>query len=344
MAPMAAIGAKAAMAGMAALAAITAIALAALAAAGCQKNVPAVARLDVQPRTVTLPYPDLTTVHFAWAPARPLDTEAPPLVFVHLLDRRLRVVRTFDHPFPQAWQEGVPVAYDVKLFQSAVAPPLAAGKYQLSVGLYDAKGKRWPLDGLGKDIRKLEYAAATVDVPAQPAGPRFGFSPAWLPVEPGTDRQVVARRWLSERRGAIQLDEVPGPGTVWLLLRIPPGDRANERLVPHEGAGSSPAVVVKGTCGGAETGISGPGPHEVEIPVEPSEGAGKEGGCSILMAPNFHLVSSVEPLLRSVSLENAAWIPGASRPAAPAAPAAGNAATGTPAGKPAATRPPAPPG
>jgi hypothetical protein len=37
--------------------------------AGCHRQAPVAGRLDVQPRSVSLAYPQLTTVHLTWTPA-----------------------------------------------------------------------------------------------------------------------------------------------------------------------------------------------------------------------------------------------------------------------------------
>src|SRR6202049_2204499 len=145
-----------------------------LCAAGCQRKVSVPVSLDVQPLSTTLPYPQLATVHLTWTPGAASgegDAPSEPLVFLHLLGAKDQVLRTFDHPFPQRWLAGAPVSYDVKLYQSALAPPLAPGKYRLSVGLYDHSGKRWALDGLGEPVRRQEYKAAEGEVPPQPGGP-----------------------------------------------------------------------------------------------------------------------------------------------------------------------------
>jgi len=284
-----------------------------LCAVGCQRKAPDAGSLDVQPRSITLPYPQLTTVRLTWTPAAAAgegDTPSEPLVFLHLVGAKGQVLRTFDHPFPQHWAAGTPVTYDVKLYQSALAPPLDPGKYRLIVGLYDQSGKRWALDGLGEPMKRQEYKAADVEVPAQPAGPRLAFSPGWLPLDAGSDKQVVARRWLSSQPGEIRVEAILGPGTLWLSFRIPPVDGASQKLVYHESASNTPAVVVRDTCGAVETGISGPGPHEIEMAI----GApGAEGVCRISLVPNFHVVSPDRPAARSVSLENAAWIAGGAR-------------------------------
>jgi hypothetical protein len=278
-------------------------------AAGCQRKIPTAGSLEVQPRTITLPYPQLAILHLTWTPAAGAsapDTPVEPLVFLHLLGAKGQVLRTFDHPFPQRWLAGTPLAYDLKLYQSALAPPLDPGKYRLSVGLYDPTGKRWALEGLGEPIGRQEYAAAEVEVPPAPAGPRLEFSQAWRPLEAGSDKQVVARRWLSEKPGEIRVVAIPGPGTIWLSFRIPPGDAPSERLVYHDSSTNTPAAVVRSSCGAVETGISGPGPHDVEVPIE---GPGAEGVCRISLIPNFHMIATALPAPQSVSLENAAWVP-----------------------------------
>jgi hypothetical protein len=288
-------------------------------AAGCNRRVPDAGRLEVQPHAVTLPYPQLTVIHLTWTPAAPPgggDTPSQPLVFLHLLGAKGEVLRTFDHPFPQHWVEGSPVTYDVKLYQSALAPPLDPGKYRLSVGLYDHNGKRWALEGLGEPIGRQEYLAAEVEVPPQPAGagPRLLFSAAWLPLETGSDKQVVARRWLAQQPGEIRVDSLPGPGTLWLAFRIPPGDAANEKVIYHDSAANIPGAVIRDSCGGKETVISGPGPHGVDMPLGAPVAAGQDNVCRISVIPNFHIVATEVPPPhppRSLALDNAAWMPGA---------------------------------
>ena len=311
------------------------IALVLLSAAGvavsaCHKEVPPVGRLDVQPRSITLSFGQLTTLHMAWTPltALPGDGGAEPNVFLHLVDGKGKLLRTFDHPFPQHWTEGSPVAYDVEVYQSALATPLAAGSYRLSVGLYHHAGKRWPLDGLGPPIGRKEYLAATVEVPAQADTPRFVFGPEWPPAEAGSDLQVLASRWLGTEPGALRVEGIHGPGAVWLMLRIPKGDRPNEKLVLHDGGSNAPSVMVRSTCGGAETGLSGPGRHKVQIPVD---APGADGACTLTFTPNFHLIATDSPQARSVALEIAAWVPGR---AAGAIPAATPGAASTPAAPP----------
>jgi len=277
-------------------------------AAGCGGKPTPVARVEIEPRVVSLLPAQAQTLHLTWRPSASLEG-AEPTVFIHLLDAQRKVIRTFDHPFPQRWREGTPVSYDVKLYQSALAPPLAPGKYPLTLGLYGEKGKRWPLEGLGEPGTRFEYEAGTVEVPAQPPHVHFVFSSNWLPVEPGGDRQVLARRWMREQ-AAIRLLRQREAGTVWLVLQIPPTDSPDAKVTLEPGA-SAPAVQVAGSCGGAETNLTGQGYHEVELPMDLPTA---ESFCRVQLRANF----TVQPPLgrpRSVSLENLAWIPDGGRKA-----------------------------
>lgn len=278
-----------------------------------------VARVEVTPGQITLGYPEVQTLQIEFTPTAELEgLSSQPMVFIHLLDEKKELVRTFDHPLPQRWRVGTPIRDQAKLFQSQLAPALSPGQYTLTVGLYEGK-RRWALEGLGERIDRGEYVAAQVTVPSESTAPKLVFSPQWLAVEPGADRQVLVRRWLNGR-GAIRLEGVRAPGSLWVLLRIPPVDPANERL-ELEAQANIPGVLVRG-CGGFEMSVSGPGTHEIEIPVEAAE----NGGCRIGLNPNFTVVSATTGQRRSVSLENAAWLPGSARagspaPAAPVAPA-----------------------
>jgi hypothetical protein len=290
---------------------LTSSALLALCAAGCTGSHDPVGMLAVAPATVTLGYAEAKTFRFTWSPTAPLDAAAgTPIVFVHLLDAGGEVVRTFDHPFPRPWQPQAPVNYDVTVYQSVLAPALPAGRYRLTVGLYRAKsGERWPLEvSAGQEpLPRFEYPVAWVDVPGTSPGPRFAFSPSWLPAEPGSDRQILASRWLGAGEGTIRIDGLRGPGTLRLSVLIPRTEGPNETLEVADGTG--PSVVVSATCGDMEAGFSGSGSHEFEIPVtEPPPG----GSCEVRLAPNFVLrrAGSEE---RSVRLDNLAWAPG-SRP------------------------------
>lgn len=302
-------------------------------AAGCGGDDTPVARVEIQPRQVRMPFGQAQPLQLTWTPSAALNEQ--PTVFVHLLDREGQVVRTFDHALPQRWREGAPISYDIKLYQSALAPPLPPGKYRLSLGLYGKEGDRWALDGLGEPMARNEYVAAEVEVPTQTPSLRMAFSNTWLPIEAGGDRQVLARRWMADR-AIIRLNHQRAPGTVWMVVHIPPSDSPDYKLALDPGA-NSPAVKVASNCGGSEANLTGPGLHEVELAVEPPP---PNGFCRVLLSSNFTLQPTVpsagpEGRKRSVSVENVAWIPrgggrkgkrakagaaGAKEPAAPEAP------------------------
>ncbi|MFL6201161.1 MAG: hypothetical protein ACJ76J_18475 [Thermoanaerobaculia bacterium] len=283
---------------------------------GCGEDAPPVASIEVSPKSLRLPHPELHTIHLSWQPSAALEGFAgTPTVFVHLLDDDDKVVRTFDHTFPGRWREGTAVGYDLKLYQSALAPPLPQGRYRLTLGLAGEGKQRWTLDGLGEPVARREYQAAVVEVPPAPAnkksGPRFTFSEQWLPTEPGGDRQVLARRWLTGN-GGLRVAGLRKPGHIWLVLSIPAPEIAGPLKVNE---GGQPTVRIEGSCGDFEASLSGPGIHEVEMPlVDPP----KSGQCRLELKPNFSF--GTPP--RSVSLENAAWAPDEGQPRAAAKPGA----------------------
>lgn len=284
---------------------LSALTLAVLAVA-CKKNEAPVGKLEVAPVQVTLPPSEVQKVQLTWTPSAPLGSETAT-VFVHLLDGEKKVVRTYDHPFPQSWTPGTPVSYDVKVFQSAIAPPLTPGKYTLTVGLYGKDGERWALDGLGKAVGRKEYKAADVEVSADGYGPKFAFAPTWGPLEEGGDRQVVARRWIVNR-GSIRLLEQRDAGTVWMVVHIPEERVDGYELVLDQGS-TTPMAKAIGSCGTTEMSVSGPGLHEIELPVE-APAAGDY--CRVLLTANFQLQpTTATGTARSVSLENIAWVEGA---------------------------------
>lgn len=302
------------------------LALLALNHTACGGDPPPVASVEVTPRTLRLGYPELRKLNLSWSPSVALpeardqgdqSAQGPPTVFVHLLDERGEVVRTFDHPFPQRWEVGTPVQYDLDLYQSALGTPLPAGRYRLTLGLYQPAppgedAERFALEGLGEPVDRREYQVAELEVPAQsPNDPRVAFSSeSWLAVEPGGDRQILGRRWMGPGPAALRFQGITAPGTVWMLIRIPEGKAAGERL-ELAGGSNTPSVLVSGSCGSVETNLTGPGYHEVEMPVDE---APQGGTCDVVLKPSFRLLVAGS-LDRSASLENIAWSPGA--PGAP---------------------------
>lgn len=280
----------------------------ALCLAGCGGEEEPVARLAVEPRQVRLPYPQVADMRLHWEPATDLGRQGAggPYVFVHLLDAPGEIVRTFDHAMPEPWREGIPATYRFELYQSALGPPLPPGTYRLTLGLYDGRSrKRWPLAAPGPDLGRHEYHVADVEVPpVRPGGVRFSFSPEWTPSEAGGDRQILGRRWLASRRGTLRATGLEGPGTLWTMVRIPAA-AAGHHLQVLDGS-NAPSAVLRWSCGGMETGVSGAGSHEIElITDEPPPG----GACEVEVSANFFLAAAGSAERRSVGLENVAWNP-----------------------------------
>ncbi len=267
-----------------------------------------VAQLSLEPGDVDLPYGSFTDLDLSWTPSAQLDGVSGHLrLFAHLLDPKGRLTRTFDQDLADDWEVGQAHHSSLRLYQSLLAPPLAAGEYTLTVGLYDESGGRWPLDTEGTRRGRDEYAMVKVHVPSQSAGlPAFEFSPTWSPIAAGSDRQVVAFRWL-HGDGSIHLSEISGPGTLWARIQIPAVETAGMRREIEDSKGGEEARVgLSAGCSGFEAGVSGAGSHNVDIPV-----ATDSGECTVTYDPNFVMVASDPEVVtdgkRSVLLEALAW-------------------------------------
>ena len=262
-----------------------------------------VAAVEVGASRVDLPHGRFVGLDLAWRVREPLVRREGPLhVFVHLLDEPGSVVRTFDYAWPGSWREGERLETRVILHQSAMGPPLDPGGYALSLGIYDGAGRRWPLDTGGELVDRYEYQVAEVRVPAAAAtGPMFQFSPEWLDSEPGRNRQVLARRWLTAT-GGVRLGGLERSGRLWLRLMVPSADDRQE-LVLAEGA-SQPGALVRSACGEAEVRLAGTGSHDVVLPVEP---ASKGDSCVVEVEPNFYLLQLESAERRTVALDGLGW-------------------------------------
>jgi len=277
-----------------------------LLAAGCGEGEAPVADLAAAPAEVLLSYPEFRDVEIRLVPRVPLaELGERPSVFVHLLDLPGSVVRTFDYPVPASWKVGEPVVDRVRLHQSALAPPLPEGEYQLTVGVYDAaSGVRFPLSGGRSEADEREYAVATLRVPGA-AGPlpRFEYSPEWLEGEKSPDRQIVATRWLGAAAGSVRVSQLAAGGILHAQLYVPPGPEpgAHFAVVPDE---RGPVVVLRSTCAPEELVLSGAGRHWLEWRVP--DGA---ESCGLDFDLNFLFVGGRGEQHRSVRLEVLAWQP-----------------------------------
>jgi hypothetical protein len=276
--------------------------------AGCRSEEPPAGELTVAPESLVLPYPGFADLQLSFRLPGLKAGADHPVVFVHLVGEPGEVYRTFDHPLPPGWEGEQELTYPLRLYQSALGPSLPPGRYSLTVGLYEPDGVRWALATAGADVGRYEYTVATVEVPAAPAeAPELEFSPSWLPLESGTDRQVLARRWLAGE-GTIRLAGTAGPGVVWLSVAIPPADAPGSRVVwDPPGENGSLTVVVTTSCGATEITLSGAGTQQFEVPVDAS---GQGGSCEIRFRPNFFLLLEGSFERRSLALEALSWSPG----------------------------------
>jgi hypothetical protein len=149
---------------------------------------------------------------------------------------------------------------------------------------------------------------ASVRVPEpSPSAPGVRFSPTWLPVEPGRDRQILARRPLAGAGpGTLQIGPLQGPGEILLRLGLPtPGSGRLERLATE----STPKVRLHSSCGDFQAELPGePGADDsgVEILIPVPETAAPVD-CDLQVAPTFLVRTGDQAVARSVSIEVLAW-------------------------------------
>ena len=193
------------------------------------------------------------------------------------------------------------------MYHSAIGPALPAGTYSLTAGLYQGTTHYTIATDGGKEGER-EPVVAQVEVPElAPGGPGFTFSPEWLPVEPGGDRQTVARRWLSGD-GSIEVHGLAAPARVWLLLRLPKIEPPL-RLMLEPGA-AQPMVQVKESCGGFAATVSGEGFHELAVPVT-------AGACTIHFDANFVALETDSGRKLSVGIDQLGWDAAGAAPTTP---------------------------
>lgn len=295
---------------------LSALVLAAPLLAACGGDREPVARVSVSSREVSLPHGALAPVELRIEPLRELGEGKKPLLFAHLLDAEGTVVRTFDHPLPGAWRVGEVLVDPVPLAQPVLGPALPRGDYRLTIGLYDGAEERWPLEGLGEEVARLEYPVTTVKVPELDTNaPRFVFSDEWLPLEATGDRQTLARRWLAGD-GTLRVARLPAPARLAMQLRIP--EPHEQLLLVLEPGATVPTVRVTTDCSGFAATVQGAGFHALVVPIPRPR-------CLLSFDSNFTLNETSAPRRLSVALEQLAW----SR-AAGAAAAAGEEPAGSP--------------
>ena len=282
---------------------------------GCGPSHPPVAELETEPARFDLAWPEFAELELTLRPIAKLPAAGiRPIVFVHLLDEPGSVLRTFDHELPGEWHVGRELSYRVRLYQSALSEPLAAGEYLLSLGVYHPEHGRFALRTGAEEVADREYRVAEVSVPpVSGSAPRARFSEHWLPPEVGVDRQVLVRRHLrGDATGKIQFGPLTGAGTLALSFLIPHDLGAGSRLELLDGLGQ-PKVRVANDCGAEEAEATGVGRFDVDLDV-PSGNSSRT--CEVSVQPNFRLTTSQRAESSSVRLDVVAWRPG-SRERAP---------------------------
>lgn len=282
-----------------------------LALAACPGGREPVARLVAVERQLDLPHGRMVPFQLRWEAARALPAGVRPVAFVHLLDAQGNVVRTFDHGLVGRWAPGERLVDRVRLYHSAIGPALPAGDYRLTVGLYDGAKKRFPLRVEGEEVRRQEYAMAQVRVPeVSSSAPAFAFSPEWQEPEPGTDRQSVARRWLTGD-GSLEARGLPADARLWMLLRIPFVEPPL-RMMLEPGA-TQAMVRLVADCGARfSADVTGEGFHELAVPVKSAE------PCRVAFDTNYAVVEMGTGRRLSLGLDQLGWEPGPTFPPSPA--------------------------
>jgi hypothetical protein len=277
----------------------------------CSSPEEPVATVKIQSAPSTLGYPGFAHLELQWEMLRELEgVTQPPIVFIHLISEVGEVLRTFDHVLPFDWAVGDAELDGTILFQSALAPSLPTGDYQLTMGLYDVSGRRWPLGIDGDEVGRNEYVIAELSIEeGSPPGPMFYFSPSWMDTQPGTDVQVLGVRRMTEE-GTIRISDVEGRGKIFLQLQIPGPANDAEDLVLDEGA-ELPAVSISSECLAKSERAEGEGVHRVVLDISPGLINGEEAvaDCEVVVRPNYDLLDTATLSHRALVLEVLAWSP-----------------------------------
>ena len=285
---------------------------------GCATKVEPAGTLSSELASAELAYPQWQKLHLKATPGRAVEAE-DLYVFVHLKDSGGVLVRTFDTPLDGSWTPGETLEVDVPLYQSALAPPLAPGSYDLIVGIYSPTGERLPLaleSTVGgapapnaAALGSREYRVATLEVPPVGAeAPAFAFDTAWADAEPGADQQILGRRWLTGE-GTVEIANLEVPGSLWLRLQIPTTDPEVARMVPNEeGAPETavPRLEISSTCTDQIWTFTGAGIHEKILPVH---GAGDTATCEVTVSPDYVILFLESLERRSAVLDLLALTP-----------------------------------
>ena len=269
----------------------------ALFVAACSQEPPEpVARLTVTPETVQLSFPQTATLLFAWSPLVQRDIlGSHPTVFVHLIDAEGEVLRTFDHELDvSAWTVGEDLTYELELYQSYLASALEVGSYRLTAGLYEPEGERYGVLSDNLEVGRQEFVVAEVRVPElQETTLSVEFLGDWMAVAAGSDRQVLAHRWLGDG-GTLRVEPVTQPIRLTLRLNLVAATDGSQLA----GSGAL-RVSLRSSCG-PSTEISQRGTYRVDLHLDPPD----EGHlCEIELEPESVWTDRGDGSRRSLRLE-----------------------------------------
>jgi hypothetical protein len=263
-------------------------------------------RLEASPARLELPHGGFAPVRFTVTPLQPINVEAGPLfLFVHLVGDD-GVLRTFDQPLRGRWQPGRSLVQEVRIYQSFVGPPLPAGEYALTAGIYHLQGERLRLESEAKRRGKGEFEVAKVLVPkdsARAGMPQARFASGFLPVEVGRDQQILGRRFVQGGEAVITLHDVPSPGTLWLAVHVPAAVPGESELVLAPGK-DQPGTGIETTCCDTRAALAGPGLHAVDLALER-----RQRQCEVRLVPDFHLLELEGERRIGPAVEILAWQP-----------------------------------
>ncbi len=278
--------------------ALPAAALLVTACLGCGVVKQPIGRLEPAPQDLELGYPEHRMLPMRLHPTAYPIAGGCPTFFVHLTAPDGSLVRTFDHRAP-AWPLDEDLAYELVLYQSALAEPLAAGRYRLLAGAYSPElGMRHALEFAGEQAGRGRYQIAAVTVPEPSITWELEFAGGWQEPEAGTDSQVLVRRWFRRRAQLILRDPaVSEPVELRLLLHLPAA-ASDDDLILDDGE-REPRLDVTAACTSYQAWLA-PGRRELrfEIPV-----AGMRQGCTLDLRANYELRSPTLAVPRSASLE-----------------------------------------
>ncbi|MEM9290081.1 MAG: hypothetical protein AAGD01_00205 [Acidobacteriota bacterium] len=337
--------------------------LASLTLVSCGANQPSeqesapVGRLQVEIGGEDLPYPQWRTLHLRWQATTALPTapsnekprsskassqapeaEPQPRIFVHLVDPEGELSRTFDQDLDEPWRPGASGRLEVPIHHSALAPPLAPGDYQLTVGLYRIGGdglpdRRFPLEvdlesssrsaaRTGADrpdpdspspraedattalveIGTFEYSVARLAVePVSAEAPSFSFGQGWEPTPP---REELQERQPADRQspGARRILE---DAKLDVLNLEVPGSLLLRIEIPPLAEDlpkpDRPWLELTGDCSQAQRAIRQPGVHRLLLPIYPTGG---EPRCRLDFFPHPIVAEHAPPQLQTLG-----WAP-----------------------------------